>query len=365
MRWLFILMFPVQVFAQDTLQHFLVDTLPALLDETSGLAYMDQTLWTFADGGGAATIFQLDTVTASILRTVIIDGATNKDWEDIAHDHDHIYIGDFGNNAGDRTDLMVYRVRKDSVLDPSVTSVVADTIEFNYADQFSFTPAPEANNFDCEAMIAVGDSLYIFTKRWLDERTMIYAFPNVPGNYSISPIDSLNSFGLITGADADDNGLIILSGYRQTLTLAPFAWSMEGYSLPQLSNGDNLRWVIDQALMQLEGVALASARKAFLSSENLLNFVPARLWFTDIPLGQSVLQSTEHEFTLVNGAENFFIQTKQPGTVRFSIYTIAGKLVSSGQTDSGSNIELPHMDFGIYLLLVKQKGKAHTFRIVR
>ena len=36
----------------------------------------------------------------------------NVDWEDITQDETHIYIADFGNNNGNRTDLKIYKILK-------------------------------------------------------------------------------------------------------------------------------------------------------------------------------------------------------------------------------------------------------------
>ena len=36
----------------------------------------------------------------------------NTDWEEISQDKDFIYIGDIGNNSGNRDDLKIYRAGK-------------------------------------------------------------------------------------------------------------------------------------------------------------------------------------------------------------------------------------------------------------
>ena len=82
------------------------DPISNVLVESSGLQMAGNFLWSFNDGGGAATIYRIDTLTNTLLQTVNLSGATNMDWEDIAFDGTDFYIGDFGNNAnGARTDL--------------------------------------------------------------------------------------------------------------------------------------------------------------------------------------------------------------------------------------------------------------------
>src|SRR5690606_14700262 len=77
------------------------------LDETSGLLFYNNTFITHTDSGGKAELYEVNPTTGAITRTVEITNATNGDWEDIAQDSTHIYIGDIGNNSGDRTDLKI------------------------------------------------------------------------------------------------------------------------------------------------------------------------------------------------------------------------------------------------------------------
>src|SRR5687768_2482689 len=81
---------------------------PATISETSGLMFWDGLLWTHNDSGGDAVLFGLDTASGTLVRSVRILEATNVDWEDITRDEDYVYIADFGNNNGTRTDLKIY-----------------------------------------------------------------------------------------------------------------------------------------------------------------------------------------------------------------------------------------------------------------
>ena len=87
-----------------------VNPISDTLIESSGLQMAGNFLWSFNDGGGAAAIYRIDTLSSNILQTVNLGGATNVDWEDIAFDGANFYVGDFGNNAnGARTDLKIYK----------------------------------------------------------------------------------------------------------------------------------------------------------------------------------------------------------------------------------------------------------------
>src|SRR5688572_18268899 len=83
-----------------------------LLNESSGLTFLDGKLWTFNDSGNANDIYRIDTASTTVYQTVDISNATNVDWEDMASNSTHLFIGDFGNNNGDRQNLRIYRVNK-------------------------------------------------------------------------------------------------------------------------------------------------------------------------------------------------------------------------------------------------------------
>src|SRR5258706_2163656 len=121
----------------------LVDPINATLVESSGLQMAGNFLWSFNDGGGAAAIYRIDTLSNTILQTVTLTGATNVDWEDIAFDGSYFYVGDFGNNAnGARVDLKIYKfalsaIPADYVVNP-VVAIPANEIEvinFTYSNQ--------------------------------------------------------------------------------------------------------------------------------------------------------------------------------------------------------------------------------------
>ena len=84
-------------------------TLPSVVMESSGLAYTGgYSFWTHNDGYGDENLYHVSH-TGSLTTTVEVLGATNHDWEDLAQDagKNYLYIGDFGNNNCDRTNLRV------------------------------------------------------------------------------------------------------------------------------------------------------------------------------------------------------------------------------------------------------------------
>jgi hypothetical protein len=241
-----------------------VTTLWKSISETSGIIYLNERLITHNDSGGLPALYEVDTTNGEVARIVIIENAFNKDWEDICHDNTHIYVGDFGNNLGNRTDLKVYKISIEDYLHTDTVS--AEIISFNYADQTVFTNAPFVTNFDAEGLIAYHDSLYIFTKNWGNNRTNIYALPKTPGSYSIIQVDNFFSNGLITGADYNaTTHKVVLTG---AALIVPFIIEIEGFTGNQFSNGIRKRYFISvQDATQIEAVAAINDYQYFLTAE--------------------------------------------------------------------------------------------------
>ena len=200
--------------------------------ESSGLIYINKTLWTHNDSGGKQELYQIDTLTGFVKRRVKIKNTTNIDWEDLAQSATHVFIGNFGNNYGNRTNLSIYRVSKIDLLNPANDSIVADTIKYHYPDQTVFTSTLNANNYDCEAFIFINDSLHLFSKSWVTQNTKHYILPATIGNHTALLADSFNVDGLITAADINQtNGNIVLLGYKKVgFNYNCFAWLLFNYT---------------------------------------------------------------------------------------------------------------------------------------
>jgi hypothetical protein len=239
-----------------------IGVLPAEVNESSGLIFLNGRLITHNDSGNPGMLYEIDTLSAQVLRSVVVKNHGNIDWEDICRDSNYIYIGDFGNNMGNRTNLRVLRI---SIADYLASdSVDAEAIHFSYADQTNFNPGNFSTNFDAEAIVCTAQYLYIFTKQWGKPGTKVYPLSKTPGTYSLVASDSLSVNGLITGADFWNNKLS-LTGYTSQNV---FILVASGFSWPHVSSGNIITQNVTlNGSIQVEAIAYNQGNKAYISSE--------------------------------------------------------------------------------------------------
>ncbi len=239
-----------------------------LLNETSGLAFVNGKLWTFNDSGNANDIYRVDTASSLVYQTVDISNATNVDWEDMTTSNDYLFIGDFGNNNGDRQNLRIYRIDK-SALTSTATSVTASIINFSFSDQTSFQSLPTNHNFDCEAMIFLNDSIHLFSKNWVDFQTKHYVIPNTPGTHVAQYRETYNTGFLVTSASVQGFGVISLVGYLKTGTKPISMVMIYDYKNNLLFNGNKRKFDLSTQLTygQVEGVEFFNSSYAFVTNE--------------------------------------------------------------------------------------------------
>ena len=213
----------------------IVTQLSDLVDESSGLVFLNNNLITFNDSGGSNSLYEIDVFNGEVIRTVDIINATNNDWEDISVDSEYIYIGDFGNNYGNRQDLLIYKISISDFLNSANNSVYAEEINFSYSDQINFQSNPYNSNFDAESIISLNDSLYVFTKNWVDGKSNVYSISKNAGNYIASKIDSVDAQGLITAAEYNINSnTVTLLGYDAD---SPFIIELSNFNESNFSQG--------------------------------------------------------------------------------------------------------------------------------
>lgn len=198
------------VYGPSSAAPVLLSSLSDSLKELSGLIKVCSNLLGHNDGGNADRLFHLQGNTGSILSSAALPFSLT-DWEDLAVSPTHVFLGDFGNNTGQRDTLSIYRMALSEVCSGNIQSI--DTLRFWYADAPAGTFHPDSHNLDCEAMAVYRDSLWLFSKNRIGNQVRIYGLPPLPGLYGIQALDSIAVDGQITGADLVGDSSMALVGY--------------------------------------------------------------------------------------------------------------------------------------------------------
>lgn len=238
------------------------------LDEISGLASFQNYLIGHNDRSNTATLFFLNPDNGDIEATIDISNGPNNDWEDLAQSQEHLYIGDFGNNDGNRTDLGIHIVPF-SALNVGGTNIAnaEGTVFFSYPDQTRFDLTE--HNFDCEASFYFEGYIYIFTKHRTDRRTKMYRVPADPETEHVAELlGSFETGGRITGADINADGTIVaLAGNRRNGNC--FVWKLYDYEGNNFLAGKKEQCIMGpfSQFGQVESVLFKSDTELFIANE--------------------------------------------------------------------------------------------------
>ena len=189
------------------------------LVESSGVAVSRRhpgILWTHNDSGNDPLLFATDTLGRD-LGTIVVSGAENRDWEDLAigpcGSTVCLYVGDTGDNREVQSSVTLYRVQEPEL--GVASTQPAEKLTLRYP----------GGAHDAEAMYvdSQGD-LYLITKgrsrgillfrvrqeAWAGGATVAEALGSLP----IDPQGVLTN--MVTGADINSgNGLVVLRTYRE------------------------------------------------------------------------------------------------------------------------------------------------------
>jgi hypothetical protein len=134
--------------------------LPALLEETSGVAASQErpgVFWTHNDSGGDVAVFALDS-TGTVLGRVRLEGAFNRDWEDIAvgpcepGGPNCLWVAEIGDNGERHPHVAVYRVPE-----PAPDDTVAGPVDIF---RFTYPGGPR----DAESLFVTDAGVHVINK---------------------------------------------------------------------------------------------------------------------------------------------------------------------------------------------------------
>ncbi len=145
--------------------------LEAPLVELSGLVASRSrpgVLYAHNDSGDSARFFAIEN--GVVLQTFNLDGATARDWEDLAlgpcPSGTCVYLGDIGDNGFVRTDYAIYRVPEPT---PATTTVTWERFPYEF-------PNGDKHNAETIFMNAQSGVLYLVTKENTG-KSAVYRFP--------------------------------------------------------------------------------------------------------------------------------------------------------------------------------------------
>jgi hypothetical protein len=226
----YILLFFLLIFisCQDFGRLKLVADLPNELKEVSGTEIVENSelIWMLNDSGNRSRIYGISNQ-GKIKKKVDIQ-AKNHDWEDLTSDNEgNLFIGDFGNNANKRKNLVILKVDKKYF---NKRKGKVERIAFSYPNQTKFPPKKSRLFFDSESFFYFNNWLYIFTKSRVKNKfgkTFLYKIPAKKGKYIAEFIGEFNNCKdlecWITSADiSPDKSKVVLLSQKNVLIFSNF-----------------------------------------------------------------------------------------------------------------------------------------------
>ncbi len=347
-----------------------VATMPSTIFETSGLAISGQSgFWTHNDGYGDERLFNVG-MNGAITRTVDVLGTVNQDWEDLAQDVNRttLFIGDFGNNANDRTNLRIYKIPHPSNFGGS--SVTAEVIHFTYPDQKTF-PA-EWMNYDAEGFFHFQSKLYLFTKPVGNAigYSKMYSLPDQPGTYIATLVDSFYSADRPTAADISQDGknVIIMSNSRIHL--------FRNFTGDNFFGGQYTLITMGGGWTQKEAISFSSNNEVFITDEDTGN--GPTLYYVDlspwIPMATTGISNTNvsADFNIYPNPADAYFTSKFTGASisgsEIKLFDLTGKVVrevAGGEGVASLRMETANLPAGVYFYkLFADNREIKTARIV-
>lgn len=327
------------IFAQSIQKRY---NLTVPLTEISGMTAWQNRYFAHGDGGSPAMVFELDANGKIIDTTTLLK--PNSDWEDMATNATHFFIGDFGNNTGTRKDLKILKFSADSLGKHHVTPEV---IAFNYQDQTDFT-SNNFTNFDCEAMVATEDSLYLFSKSKSSGICRVYALPVTPGTYTARVIDTLQPPFWVTGAHLSQ-GQLWLCGYVPNLifSLTPLICNYE-YHSARAQRGSGKAYNLNyQGTRQVETICRSISGNILFSGEAYSGDSAAVFEITWPANTNKTLKPMGNGLVPNPAKDKIQLHNNKPGSY-CGFYNTAGKLIGTIMPDQHGELNIQHLPGGIY-----------------
>ncbi len=177
----------------------------AAMTEVSGMVASRKfpgTFWIHTDGRKQPRLVAINRDGETLAQFDV--AAKFQDWEDLSIDGDgRLYLGDIGNNDGDRKELRVHRIAEP---DPSRPGKKAG-LKAEQTWHLRFPGKP----FDCESLFIVGTNGYLVSKLGNNAQARLYRFPLMPAKdpVTLAEIGVLPVTSPVTGAAVSKDGRLL------------------------------------------------------------------------------------------------------------------------------------------------------------
>ncbi len=236
------------------------------LTEISGINADGDNLWAITDKPHAVA-FKLN-LQGDLIQEITVKNIQAIDVEAVASDSGFVYIGDVGDNDGGREERQIIKFAKVKSGTAKEAEVDGEVITFRFADEQT-TESKKKNNYDCESLLSMGDSLYLFTKRREDHKTELFVLPKTAGNYIARSIGIFDTHGLITDAAVNfQNNELALCGYNKGHKF-PFVLLFKNFTGNNFFAGQMERIELADKPWdwQVEGITFSKDNKVYFSCE--------------------------------------------------------------------------------------------------
>jgi len=246
------------------------------IPEASGIAdskSFNDHLWVLEDSGNPARLFLLKHE-GFVTDSFILEGATNRDWEDIAmgtgpeSNINYLYVGDIGDNELKHASYTIYRIPEPKSFIDVITSY--DSIKFTYPD----------GSHDAEAFMVDDNTkdIFVITKR--DMFSKIYRIPYPQDTQDINQAEfvaDLSFSGIVSATLSLSGTEVMLKTYTSLYYYKRTA--KEGLAVTLAKNPtDTLTYQLES---QGEAVAFANNNSGFytLSEKGMSDQFPNLLYY--------------------------------------------------------------------------------------
>ncbi len=354
--------------AQILISPQVLGALPTELQESSGLLFQNKdTLWSHNDSGNGSSVYAFNML-GQKLQEHKFSKISHEDWEEITKDEKgNIYLGDFGNNNNDRKNLLILRFT--SGFTNKKQALKVDSIQFVYEDQYFFPPPTSSLNFDCEAMVVMKDTIFLFTKDRTSpykSQTLLYYMPATPGEHvakykaSFKTLFPIFLQGSVTGAALSQNkNKLILLGYSRMWLFTDFIGTdffngkVTTFQFLDYSQKEAVAFIDDCNILLTDEVNTTLSNGGNLYALDLCKTVFANERISD-KNPQVFYNAVHHEIQITESDSFNGIQ----------IFNMEGKLILSQKYDkSNSSIQIklpPYLSTGIYFYSLLGNSTSHN-----